>query len=158
MNVDCTGGTAKYSFLRLHGNIHADTYLTIFASFDLSNKWAASTADTIAPSSADRSQYSSVTRNLLAKLKNAAGFLDALTAMTWRSWGMQEETSCPVMEVLLMLVESTPETLLVWEIVLVGVGDSIVSVPTLCSAGNLASVDCFTFSASPAPAVDMLGC
>mmetsp|Transcript_12435 Transcript_12435/g.23332 ORF Transcript_12435/g.23332 Transcript_12435/m.23332 type:complete len:92 (-) Transcript_12435:654-929(-) len=67
--------------LKISG-LHEFTYRTIFASLDLSSKWAASTADTIAPSSADRSQYSSETRNLLAKLKNAAGFLDALTAMT----------------------------------------------------------------------------
>jgi len=58
---------------------------TIFASLDRSNKWAASTADTIAPSSADKSQNSSVTRNLRARLKKAAGFLEALTAMTCRS-------------------------------------------------------------------------
>ena len=51
---------------------------------DRSNKCAASTADTMAPSRADKSQNSSVTKNLRARLKNAAGFLDALTAMTCR--------------------------------------------------------------------------
>jgi hypothetical protein len=38
----------------------------------------------MAPSKAERSQISSVTRNFLARLKNAAGPLEALTAMTWR--------------------------------------------------------------------------
>lgn len=38
----------------------------------------------MAPSRAERSQVSSVTRNFRAKLKNAAGPFDALTAMTCR--------------------------------------------------------------------------
>lgn len=58
------------------------THLTIVASLDLSNKCAASTAETMAPSSADKSHVSSETRNFLARLKNAAGPFDALTAMT----------------------------------------------------------------------------
>lgn len=53
---------------------------TIVAIFDRSSKWAASTAVNIAPSKADRSHSSSVARNFLARLKNTAGFLDALTA------------------------------------------------------------------------------
>lgn len=61
---------------------HRLTYRTMVASFDRSSKWAASTADTMAPSSAERSHISSVTRNLRARLKNAAGPFDALTAMT----------------------------------------------------------------------------
>ena len=52
------------------------------ANWDRSNKWAASTAATMAPSSADKSHISSVTRNLRARLKKAAGPLLALTAMT----------------------------------------------------------------------------
>ena len=52
------------------------------ANLERSKRWAASTAETIAPSKADRSQNSSVARNFLARLKNAAGPLDALTAMT----------------------------------------------------------------------------
>ena len=36
----------------------------------------------MAPSKADRSHISSVTRNFLARLKKAAGPLDALTAIT----------------------------------------------------------------------------
>ena len=58
------------------------TYLMIVASLDRSSKCAASTADTIAPSKADKSQVSSVTKNFLARLKNAAGPLEALTAIT----------------------------------------------------------------------------
>ena len=38
----------------------------------------------MAPSKADKSHVSSVTRNLRAKLKKAAGPLDALTAITCR--------------------------------------------------------------------------
>lgn len=41
-------------------------------------------AETIAPSRAERSHISSVTRNLRARLKKVAGPLLALTAMTWR--------------------------------------------------------------------------
>jgi hypothetical protein len=58
------------------------TYLMIVANLERSSRWAASAADTIAPSKADRSQISSVTRNFLARLKNAAGPLLALTAIT----------------------------------------------------------------------------
>lgn len=54
------------------------------ANLDRTNRCAASAADTIAPSKADKSQTSSVTRNFRAKLKNAVGPLLALTAMTWR--------------------------------------------------------------------------
>jgi len=61
-------------------------YLAMVASFERSSKCAASTADTIAPSSADKSHISSVTRNLRARLKKAAGPLDALTAMTCRGF------------------------------------------------------------------------
>jgi len=60
------------------------TYLAIVASLDRSNRCAASTADTIAPSKAERSHISSVTRNFRAKLKNAVGPLEALTAITCR--------------------------------------------------------------------------
>jgi hypothetical protein len=52
------------------------------ANFDRSNRCAASAAETIAPSKADRSHISSVTKNLRAKLKNAVGPLLALTAIT----------------------------------------------------------------------------
>lgn len=62
------------------------TYLTMVASFDRSSRCAASTAATMAPSSAERSQYSSVTKNFLARLKKAAGPLDALTAITCLGW------------------------------------------------------------------------
>ncbi len=72
----------KKKEMRKMQNKMLTTYLTMSAIFDRSRRWAASTADTIAPSSADRSQTSSVARNFLAKLKNAAGPLDALTAMT----------------------------------------------------------------------------
>jgi len=71
------------------------TYLTIVASLDLSSKWAASTADTIAPSSADKSHTSSVTRNFRARLKKAAGPFDALTAITCLGL-MVEEVSPPL--------------------------------------------------------------
>ena len=74
--------TIKWSSLTMQKSTCHITYLTMWASFDRSNKCAASTAETMAPSSAERSQYSSVTRNRLAKLKNAAGFFEALTAMT----------------------------------------------------------------------------
>jgi hypothetical protein len=60
------------------------TYRTMCASCDRSSRWAASTADTMAPSKADRSQNSSLARNFRARLKNAAGPLEALTAMTCR--------------------------------------------------------------------------
>lgn len=65
---------------------------------DLSKRWAASTADTIAPSRADRSQVSSVTRNLRAKLKNAAGPLEALTAMTCRGFSSPDSPEGPLCE------------------------------------------------------------
>lgn len=68
------------------------TYRIMVASFDRSNKWAASTAETMAPSNAEKSQNSSVTRNFRAKLKNAAGFFDALTAITCLSF----ESASPV--------------------------------------------------------------
>lgn len=54
------------------------------ASWERSSRCAASTAETMAPSSADKSTSSSVARNFLARLKNAAGPFDALTAMTCR--------------------------------------------------------------------------
>eukprot|EP00585_Thalassiosira_rotula_P026242 CAMPEP_0196234478 /NCGR_PEP_ID=MMETSP0913-20130531/4568_2 /TAXON_ID=49265 /ORGANISM="Thalassiosira rotula, Strain GSO102" /LENGTH=112 /DNA_ID=CAMNT_0041515553 /DNA_START=418 /DNA_END=753 /DNA_ORIENTATION=- len=52
------------------------------AIFERSNRCAASTADTIAPSRADKSQASSVTKNFRARLKKADGPFDTLTAMT----------------------------------------------------------------------------
>jgi len=52
------------------------------ANCDLSRRWAASTADTIAPSRAERSHISSVARNFRARLKKAAGPFEALTAIT----------------------------------------------------------------------------
>lgn len=67
---------------RLKRMLFKRAYLATVASFERSNKCAASTADTIAPSRAERSHISSVARNFLAKLKNAAGPLDALTAIT----------------------------------------------------------------------------
>jgi hypothetical protein len=63
------------------------THLTMLASLERSSKCAASTAETMAPSSADKSQVSSVTRNFLARLKNAAGPFDALTAITCLAGG-----------------------------------------------------------------------
>lgn len=57
---------------------------TIVAILERSNRCAESTADTIAPSRADRSHSSSVTRNLRAKLKKAEGPFDTLTAITCR--------------------------------------------------------------------------
>lgn len=54
----------------------------ILASLERSSRCAVSTAVTMAPSNADRSQDSSVTRNLRARLKNADGCFDALTAIT----------------------------------------------------------------------------
>ena len=60
------------------------THRIMVANLDRTNRCAASAADTIAPSKADKSQTSSVTRNFRAKLKNAVGPLLALTAMTWR--------------------------------------------------------------------------
>ncbi len=60
------------------------TYLIIVAILDLSSRCAASIADTIAPSSAERSQVSSVTKNFLARLKNADGPFDTLTAIVCR--------------------------------------------------------------------------
>jgi len=54
----------------------------ILASLERSSKCAVSTAVTIAPSKAERSHDSSETRNLLARLKNADGCFEALTAMT----------------------------------------------------------------------------
>lgn len=60
------------------------TYLIIVAILDLSSRCAASIADTIAPSSAERSQVSSVTKNFLARLKNAEGPFDTLTAIVCR--------------------------------------------------------------------------
>lgn len=63
--------------------IHATTtYLTIVANLERSRRCAASAADTMAPSSAERSHISSVTKNFLARLKKAAGPLEALTAIT----------------------------------------------------------------------------
>lgn len=70
-----------------------NTHLTISANFERSSKCAASTAETIAPSNADRSQNSSVTRNFLARLKKAAGPLDALTAITWCLSGVEAGSS-----------------------------------------------------------------
>ena len=61
---------------------YSSTYFTMVASLDRSRRCAASTAETIAPSSAERSHISSVTKNFLARLKKAAGPFDALTAMT----------------------------------------------------------------------------
>lgn len=58
------------------------TYLTMVASCDRSKRCAASAAETIAPSKAERSQTSSTTKNFRAKLKKAAGPFEALTAMT----------------------------------------------------------------------------
>ena len=60
-----------------------------------SNRCAASTADTIAPSKADRSTTSSVTRNFRARLKNADGPFDTLTAMTCLGWSDQSPSSLP---------------------------------------------------------------
>lgn len=62
------------------------THLTMVASWDLSKRCAASTAETMAPSRADRSHISSVTKNFRARLKKAAGPLEALTAMTCRGF------------------------------------------------------------------------
>lgn len=72
------------------------TYLTIVANLERSRRCAASTAETMAPSSADRSHISSVTKNFRARLKKAAGPLDALTAMTWRGWFKGSSSSIPV--------------------------------------------------------------
>jgi hypothetical protein len=66
----------------------------IVAIFERSNRCAASTADTIAPSKADKSQDSSVTKNFLARLKKADGPFDTLTAMTCRG-GWSEASSLP---------------------------------------------------------------
>lgn len=52
------------------------------ASFERSKRCAASTAETIAPSRADKSHISSVTKNLRARLKKAVGPFEAETAMT----------------------------------------------------------------------------
>lgn len=60
------------------------TYRTMVANFDRSSKWAASTAETMAPSNAERSHNSSVTRNFRARLKKAVGPFEALTAITCR--------------------------------------------------------------------------
>lgn len=59
----------------------------IVAIFDRSKRCAASTAETIAPSRAEKSHTSSVTKNFRAKLKNAEGPFDALTAMTCLGFG-----------------------------------------------------------------------
>lgn len=61
-----------------------ETYLVIVAILDLSSRCAASIADTIAPSKAERSHISSVTKNFLARLKNAEGPFDTLTAIVCR--------------------------------------------------------------------------
>lgn len=58
------------------------TYRVIVAILERSSRCAASTADTIAPSRADRSHSSSVTKNFLARLKNADGPFETLTAIT----------------------------------------------------------------------------
>ena len=66
-------------------NTNADrTYLVIVAILDRSSRFAASIADTIAPSNAERSQVSSVTKNFLARLKNAEGPFETLTAIVCR--------------------------------------------------------------------------
>jgi len=67
------------------------TYLIIVAILERSSRCAASIADTIAPSKADRSQVSSVTKNFLARLKKAEGPFDTLTAIVCRglsAWGV----------------------------------------------------------------------
>ena len=80
LEIECTCMHAKtHTYTR-----ESTTYRTIVASCDRSRRWAASTADTMAPSSAERSHISSVTKNFLARLKNAAGPFVALTAMTCR--------------------------------------------------------------------------
>ena len=63
-----------------------ETHLTIVANLERSSRWAASTAETMAPSSADKSHISSVTKNFRARLKKAAGPLEALTAITCRGF------------------------------------------------------------------------
>lgn len=73
------------------------TYLTIVASFERSRRCAASTAETIAPSRADKSHISSVTKNFRARLKKAVGPFDAETAMTCLG---PDEISCVDGEVL----------------------------------------------------------
>lgn len=55
---------------------------TIVAILERSNRCAASTAVTIAPSRAEKSHSSSVTRNFFARFMKADGLFDTLTAMT----------------------------------------------------------------------------
>lgn len=64
------------------GQSRFSTYPTMEASLDRSSRCAASTADTMAPSSADKSHISCATKNFRARLKKAAGLLEALTAIT----------------------------------------------------------------------------
>lgn len=56
-----------------------------------SKRCAASTADTIAPSRADKSQSSSVTKNFRARLKKAEGPFETLTAMTCRGCSIGDD-------------------------------------------------------------------
>ena len=61
-----------------------NTDLVIVAICERSKRCAASTADTMAPSSAERSTSSSVTKNFRAKLKKAAGPFATPTAIVCR--------------------------------------------------------------------------
>jgi len=71
------------------------TYCTIVAILERSKRCAASTADTIAPSRAERSHSSSVTKNFRARLKNADGPFDTLTAITCLGCSGGEVSSSP---------------------------------------------------------------
>lgn len=75
----------------------------ILASLERSSRCAVSTAVTMAPSNADRSQDSSVTRNLRARLKNADGCFDALTAIT--CLGVVDAVGAPAVVVVFEEVE-----------------------------------------------------
>ena len=67
----------------------ANSYRTIVAILERSSRCAASTAATIAPSRADKSHSSSVTKNFRARLKNADGPFETLTAITCFGWSSE---------------------------------------------------------------------
>lgn len=67
----------------------ANSYRTIVAILERSSRCAASTADTITPSRADKSHSSSVTKNFRARLKNADGPFETLTAITCFGWSSE---------------------------------------------------------------------
>ena len=83
-NIYCQNNVSRKAsvHISIQSKQPEESYLAMLASLDRSKRWAASTADTMAPSKADRSTTSSVMRNFRARLKKAAGPLDALTAMT----------------------------------------------------------------------------